>query len=272
MWGHHHSTTYGHICPTPTMPCLCTCCHAKSYEHTYNNHHLLPYSQNPLNNPTFHHHDQSMVTNEIDSLLLLNPDHNPLEYDQNFHQYYPDQGTQQVINHHGNSNHGEQQQEQMYDFSRVAFDNTTPTSFLNSTLDNFHLCHMAYKALLFFKASLPEVTPGSYSNTTVDWSRVYEFSFLPFHNGNLIEEVVGSSSNSTTLSLEGKRQPDDELKNTKSFKYTPMSRQDRVLRYFEKKKTRKYEKKLIKYSSRKTYAQTRPRIRGRFARRSQVDE
>ncbi|KAI3688835.1 hypothetical protein L2E82_46704 [Cichorium intybus] len=108
-------------------------------------------------------------------------------------------------------------------------------------------------------AIVPEVTPGSYSNT-VDWSRVNEFSFPPFHQGNLREETVGSNSNSASLSSERK----------KPIRFPPMSRQDRVLRYFEKKKTRKYEKK-IKYSSRKTYAQTRPRVRGRFARTSQVD-
>ncbi|KAG8384549.1 hypothetical protein BUALT_Bualt04G0129400 [Buddleja alternifolia] len=48
---------------------------------------------------------------------------------------------------------------------------------------------------------------------------------------------------------------------------TPMDRQARVLRYREKKKNRKFEK-TIRYASRKAYAETRPRIKGRFAKRT----
>uniref|UniRef100_A0A5B6YW08 CCT domain-containing protein n=2 Tax=Davidia involucrata TaxID=16924 RepID=A0A5B6YW08_DAVIN len=48
---------------------------------------------------------------------------------------------------------------------------------------------------------------------------------------------------------------------------SPMDREARVLRYREKKKTRKFEK-TIRYASRKAYAETRPRIKGRFAKRT----
>lgn len=52
---------------------------------------------------------------------------------------------------------------------------------------------------------------------------------------------------------------------------SPMDREARVMRYREKKKTRKFEK-TIRYASRKAYAETRPRIKGRFAkRRADVD-
>ncbi|KAK4755150.1 hypothetical protein SAY87_008907 [Trapa incisa] len=51
---------------------------------------------------------------------------------------------------------------------------------------------------------------------------------------------------------------------------SPMDREARVLRYREKKKTRKFEK-TIRYASRKAYAETRPRIKGRFAKRTEVD-
>ncbi|KAL9250770.1 Zinc finger protein CONSTANS-LIKE 2-like protein [Drosera capensis] len=53
--------------------------------------------------------------------------------------------------------------------------------------------------------------------------------------------------------------------------FSPMDREARVLRYREKKKTRKFEK-TIRYASRKAYAETRPRIKGRFAKRSEVEE
>ncbi|KAL6578571.1 hypothetical protein OROMI_008787 [Orobanche minor] len=46
-----------------------------------------------------------------------------------------------------------------------------------------------------------------------------------------------------------------------------VDREARVLRYREKRKNRKFEK-TIRYASRKAYAETRPRIQGRFAKRS----
>ncbi|XP_057488268.1 zinc finger protein CONSTANS-LIKE 2-like [Actinidia eriantha] len=51
---------------------------------------------------------------------------------------------------------------------------------------------------------------------------------------------------------------------------TPMDREARVLRYREKKKMRKFEK-TIRYASRKAYAETRPRIKGRFAKRTELE-
>ncbi|KAJ8567169.1 hypothetical protein K7X08_019377 [Anisodus acutangulus] len=51
---------------------------------------------------------------------------------------------------------------------------------------------------------------------------------------------------------------------------TPMDREARVLRYREKKKNRKFEK-TIRYASRKAYAETRPRIKGRFAKRTDIE-
>ncbi|KAI7756567.1 hypothetical protein M8C21_009877 [Ambrosia artemisiifolia] len=49
-----------------------------------------------------------------------------------------------------------------------------------------------------------------------------------------------------------------------------LDREARVLRYKEKRKNRKFEK-TIRYASRKAYAETRPRIKGRFAKRMEVD-
>ncbi|KAJ7565734.1 hypothetical protein O6H91_02G072600 [Diphasiastrum complanatum] len=47
----------------------------------------------------------------------------------------------------------------------------------------------------------------------------------------------------------------------------PLAREARVLRYKEKRKNRKFHK-TIRYASRKAYAEIRPRVRGRFAKRS----
>ncbi|XP_010541548.1 PREDICTED: zinc finger protein CONSTANS-LIKE 4-like [Tarenaya hassleriana] len=51
---------------------------------------------------------------------------------------------------------------------------------------------------------------------------------------------------------------------------SPAEREARVLRYREKRKNRKFEK-TIRYASRKAYAEMRPRIKGRFAKRSEVE-
>ncbi|CAH9107986.1 unnamed protein product [Cuscuta europaea] len=48
-----------------------------------------------------------------------------------------------------------------------------------------------------------------------------------------------------------------------------VDREAKVLRYREKRKNRKFEK-TIRYASRKAYAETRPRIKGRFAKRSEA--
>ncbi|WOK95029.1 zinc finger protein CONSTANS-LIKE 3-like [Canna indica] len=47
-------------------------------------------------------------------------------------------------------------------------------------------------------------------------------------------------------------------------------REARVMRYREKRKTRRFEK-TIRYASRKAYAETRPRIKGRFVKRSEIE-
>ncbi|VVB16352.1 unnamed protein product [Arabis nemorensis] len=49
-----------------------------------------------------------------------------------------------------------------------------------------------------------------------------------------------------------------------------MDREARVLRYREKRKNRKFEK-TIRYASRKAYAESRPRIKGRFAKRTETE-
>ena len=44
-------------------------------------------------------------------------------------------------------------------------------------------------------------------------------------------------------------------------------REARLMRYREKRKSRRFEK-TIRYASRKAYAETRPRVKGRFAKRT----
>lgn len=55
-----------------------------------------------------------------------------------------------------------------------------------------------------------------------------------------------------------------------AVQFSAADREARVLRYREKRKNRRFEK-TIRYASRKAYAETRPRIKGRFAKRSDVN-
>ncbi|KAH0923396.1 hypothetical protein HID58_023414 [Brassica napus] len=52
---------------------------------------------------------------------------------------------------------------------------------------------------------------------------------------------------------------------------TAAEREARVMRYREKRKNRKFEK-TIRYASRKAYAEMRPRIKGRFAKRTDTND
>ncbi|KAL8488798.1 hypothetical protein ACS0TY_024924 [Phlomoides rotata] len=61
-----------------------------------------------------------------------------------------------------------------------------------------------------------------------------------------------------------------DLSGNQSTQAVGMDREARVLRYKEKRKNRKFEK-TIRYASRKAYAETRPRIKGRFAKRTDAE-
>ncbi|CAN7034965.1 unnamed protein product [Brassica oleracea var. botrytis] len=75
----------------------------------------------------------------------------------------------------------------------------------------------------------------------------------------MVSLVPESTTSDTTVS-----HPRSPTESTQML--SPMDRKaTRVMRYREKKKTRKFEKR-IRYASRKEYAEKRPRIKGRFER------
>ncbi|XP_073014789.1 zinc finger protein CONSTANS-LIKE 3-like [Primulina eburnea] len=61
--------------------------------------------------------------------------------------------------------------------------------------------------------------------------------------------------------------PSVDISGNQGSQVVDMDREARVLRYKEKKKNRKFEK-TIRYASRKAYAEIRPRIKGRFVKRT----
>ncbi|CAI8611244.1 unnamed protein product [Vicia faba] len=88
-----------------------------------------------------------------------------------------------------------------------------------------------------------------------DGNVVSEFSYT-FGSESMVSGGVNSNSNNQ--GVQGATQ------------LCGIDREARVLRYREKRKNRKFEK-TIRYASRKAYAETRPRIKGRFAKRTEID-
>ncbi|WOL18317.1 zinc finger protein CONSTANS-LIKE 3-like [Canna indica] len=114
-------------------------------------------------------------------------------------------------------------------------------------------------------------------------------SFLPLDTGielDFAPSKLSYSSNNTTNSMSQSDQvssseagvvPDGsssamtDVTNPYGGKAaTQMDREARVMRYREKRKNRRFEK-TIRYASRKAYAETRPRIKGRFAKREDIE-
>ncbi|KAI3820934.1 hypothetical protein L1987_08488 [Smallanthus sonchifolius] len=248
-----NSTIYGlgfnrpYMCHTATVPCSCTNPMTRWYNNVLlNPNNLLNYQITPENtiygfphasnlvNPSFHVENnqeasEQMAINEIDSWLQSDPGNDQIDGSLNIRSYC--------------SCCGNQYQGQFIQMQTQGFQ----------------------ASLLPMVAGIvPEATNTGTMDLPQEWP-LNHFSFSP---GNLIREgAVGTYSNSTSISSIGVQQLISPNDLQRPSEFPPMSRQDRILRYLEKKKARKYEKKIVN-SRRKTYAQTRPRIRGRFAARS----
>ncbi|XP_042039863.1 zinc finger protein CONSTANS-LIKE 4-like isoform X2 [Salvia splendens] len=106
----------------------------------------------------------------------------------------------------------------------------------------------------------------------VDGFPTFEMDYAvpkPFMYNFTSQSIIQSVSSS---SMEVGVVPDaaESLGKSESVAVLGMDREARVLRYREKRKNRKFEK-TIRYASRKAYAETRPRIKGRFAKRSELE-
>ncbi|CAA0814987.1 CONSTANS-like 4 [Striga hermonthica] len=125
------------------------------------------------------------------------------------------------------------------------------------------------------QSSKAESGPGHYPGPVVDGFPTYEMDssvpkpFMYNFTAQSLSQSVSSSS------MEVGVVPEQTAMSEKSEADPPpspvpvsgLNREARVLRYREKRKNRNFEK-TIRYASRKAYAETRPRIKGRFAKRS----
>ncbi|KAF8099915.1 hypothetical protein N665_0235s0018 [Sinapis alba] len=81
--------------------------------------------------------------------------------------------------------------------------------------------------------------------------------------GDVSYPAYGGGASATSVTEQGTTQ--------RAVPLTAAEREARVMRYREKRKNRKFEK-TIRYASRKAYAEMRPRIKGRFAKRTDTSE
>ncbi|KAL1553849.1 zinc finger protein CONSTANS-LIKE 5-like [Salvia divinorum] len=153
-----------------------------------------------------------------------------------------------------------------------------PVEFLfsDSDFDSYRICSQPYSDSL-----VPVQTTGlthqhsPVNRFEIDFTRSNVTSYA---NTNTNTNTAASlSHNVSSSSMDVGFVPDGNTETSYPFTLssianhvTPaagMDREARVLRYKEKRKNRKFEK-TIRYTSRKAYAETRPRVKGRFAKRT----
>ncbi|NP_001280817.1 zinc finger protein CONSTANS-LIKE 4 [Malus domestica] len=115
----------------------------------------------------------------------------------------------------------------------------------------------------------------------IDFSAASKPFVYGYHHAQCLRQSVSSSSMDVSIVPDDNAMTDDSNPYNKSMtsavesshpavQLSSADREARVLRYREKRKNRKFEK-TIRYASRKAYAETRPRIKGRFAKRTEVE-
>ncbi|CAH8358729.1 unnamed protein product [Eruca vesicaria subsp. sativa] len=114
----------------------------------------------------------------------------------------------------------------------------------------------------FCRSKLSAFTYPTQSNNQSLSTSSLEYGVVP--DGNTSSEIsipFNRSTTTTTITTST---------GTTGDQTSSMNREARVLRYREKRKNRKFEK-TIRYASRKAYAESRPRIKGRFAKRTETE-
>ncbi|KAL3645853.1 hypothetical protein CASFOL_011033 [Castilleja foliolosa] len=120
-----------------------------------------------------------------------------------------------------------------------------------------------------------EYGSGQYPNLVVDGFPAYGVDYpvsKPLIMYNFTSQSISQSVSSSSLDVGVVPDHNSIADVSKNEADIPTraygaDREARVLRYKEKRKKRKFEK-TIRYASRKAYAETRPRVKGRFAKRS----
>ncbi|GAB4838198.1 hypothetical protein Ancab_027728 [Ancistrocladus abbreviatus] len=139
---------------------------------------------------------------------------------------------------------------------------------------NYSVNHPSKENCLEIGFTRSKLSPFNYPTQCVSHSlSSSDVGVVPDGNSNSISEVSYPFSKAVSSGLEGSSGETGSTIQAAAVAAQPLSRMDRearVLRYREKRKNRKFEK-TIRYASRKAYAESRPRIKGRFAKRREME-
>ncbi|XP_073018359.1 zinc finger protein CONSTANS-LIKE 5-like [Primulina eburnea] len=133
------------------------------------------------------------------------------------------------------------------------------------------------------KPPVPSLSPQNYSSDKrleIDFTTSNVNSYHSSYTTSSLSHSVSSSSIDLGVVPDGSALSDIsypfpsnvmnsvvDLSGHQGFPAIGLDREARVLRYREKRKNRRFQK-TIRYASRKAYAETRPRVKGRFAKRT----
>ncbi|XP_059669716.1 uncharacterized protein LOC132314971 [Cornus florida] len=118
--------------------------------------------------------------------------------------------------------------------------------------------------------TLPEFSRGSFDIVgSRSFEGTYQSDLCEF--GEECNGTVYSKSSDNYWGIQGKPTPAIEEPTVQIGRYSVEERKDRILKYLKKRNRRNFNKR-IKYACRKTLADKRVRIRGRFARNNGLAE
>ncbi|KAK4408555.1 hypothetical protein Sango_0436500 [Sesamum angolense] len=89
-----------------------------------------------------------------------------------------------------------------------------------------------------------------------------------------VKKVLGTDDFQVVNSAQKEGQSNSPLSSesiSRASRYSPEERKERIERYRSKRNLRNFNKK-IKYECRKTLADSRPRVKGRFARNNEIEK
>jgi len=110
---------------------------------------------------------------------------------------------------------------------------------------------------------VPEAFCGGGGSFELDFTRPKPQAYMPY-------TATPQSHSVSSVDVEVVPERGDMMAAARPVPLVGESREARLMRYREKRKNRRFEK-TIRYASRKAYAETRPRIKGRFAKRADHD-
>ncbi|MCL7030833.1 hypothetical protein MKW94_015253 [Papaver nudicaule] len=149
-----------------------------------------------------------------------------------------------------------------------------------SSTDNNRIQHQYQKAVEFLHFRQPDEL-SAYNDEQLLFNKTYgENGFVPhfdhaagYFGDHNIWEIHGNihGNNSGSPPFQSSSGSCSSVEETKVRRYSKEERKDRILKYLKKKNQRNFNK-TIKYVCRKTLADRRIRIRGRFARNNEFPE